>query len=269
MAAVELIEKPVAFAQAEQYNDIQADFDAYWKSSPIYLCDLSWEANGFIKENLKNRIERWREMAEVSPQAAFLLAECYWGKLKEISVPKMLELYRFASNGGLPQAQIRCGEIFLYGFGLSRKYPERAQPEFDAATKQGLGEMADAIACQSVHAKVTRRIFKGFIEEDFYYGMTEAEVEKKLLGWIWTEAMNTPEMLVGGNGKLRKELIGYEKPFERTVSDRVVLCRWKTLSDMSVGGMRIHFSDGKASYIYPIGIDARIPENPYISQILP
>ena len=233
-------------------NDIQADFDAYWKSSPIYLVDLSWKPNNFIKENWEKRIDRWRDASKESPQAAFLLAECYWGKFGGIYVPDMLELYRFASDNGLPQAQIRRGEILMNGFGLPHKYPKEALLEFASAKRKGLGDMVNAIHLQTEQARISRQIFKGFIEEDFYYGMTEQEVEKKLFAWAFS-------LKAFDGGPLQKAFTGHEKPFERIVEGNHVSCRWKTLTDMFVGGMRISFVDGKANYIYPIGINANVP----------
>jgi hypothetical protein len=243
---LEIEEVDGSFAEDEddEFQDIKDDFQKYWDSSPIYLCDLAWNANEYIKNNWEKRIDRWKEARQESKYAAFLLAECCWLKFNLDNFSEAKILYFLAVTKGLPEARIRLSEILLWGFNTPQNELS-AEEIVQPLTTTKYGSMIHTIFVeQPIVSEKCAKIYKYFFENYDYEGMTQKEIENAILTCRHNLCDEIEESLLQGIEKPKK--------IDKLKNGRTV-CTWQVIKYPFNKGFEIHFNkNGKADDIYTL-----------------
>jgi hypothetical protein len=250
ISKIEEINLSFAADDDNEFQDIKDDFQKYWDSNPIYLCDLSWNANEYIKNNWEKRIDRWKDASLESEHAAFLLAECSWlrvSTIHSINYIEARELYQFAYEKGLPEAGIRKSEILFWGFGLSHKNKSLAMKIVQPLTTTKYASMISTIFVeQPIVSEKCTEIYKMFVETLYHEGINQKGVEIGILICRHNLSYNINETL----------LQGIEKPkSKRTDANGSTICVWQVIKYPFDLGFTIYFNkNGEADDIYIRGL---------------
>jgi hypothetical protein len=259
ISEIEEVDGSFADDDDNEFQDIKDDFQKYWESSPIYLCDLAWNPNEYIKNNWEKRIDRWKEASQESEHAAFLLAECSWLKFNIDDFIEAKYLYLFALKKELPEARIRLSEIWFWGFHTPQSKLIAMRTVRPLTTTKYASMIHTIFDEQKLVSTACAMIYKMFLEL-YREGVTQRGVEigilicrQDLCDNIDKSALQEDESQEDKSllvlQKIEELLIRIEKPkkIDKLTNGRTA-CTWQVIKCPFVKGFTIYFDKNGESY---------------------